>query len=220
MKSAKIPLDSLLSSGKWRAELFVYEKLALQSKRFKSAKLIDVVEESKIARNPRELGGNFYYIGLENIAPVTGDPLNIEKKNAEQVRSRSKEFSKGDVLYGRLRPYLRKSFYVESPFDKGICSTEFIVLNPNAQLILGEFLREVLITKEITDQLVRLQSGASLPRVSAKDLLAIKIPLPSMDVQKNIVEELRQLKSERLNFERLARECIGKSQSVLVENIS
>ena len=62
------------------------------------------------------------YVGLEHIEPNTMRLLG--QGRASEVRSSSVRFSGGDVLYGKMRPYLNKVWVAE--FD-GICSAEFLV---------------------------------------------------------------------------------------------
>ncbi len=57
------------------------------------------------------------YVGLENIEPQTMRLVGYG--NAHDVRSSSMRFSNGDVLYGKMRPYLNKVWVAE--FD-GLCS--------------------------------------------------------------------------------------------------
>jgi type I restriction enzyme, S subunit len=60
----------------------------------------------------------------------------IETGEAGAIRSSSFRFSTGDVLYGRMRPYLNKVWVAE--FD-GICSAEFLVF-PSRDGLRNEFL--------------------------------------------------------------------------------
>ena len=65
------------------------------------------------------------YVGLENIEKDTG---NIGYEFANDIKSTKSVFSKGNILYGRLRPYLNKHGKV--CFD-GICSTDILVFSSN-----------------------------------------------------------------------------------------
>ena len=141
---------------------------------------------------------SFYYVGLENVEPVTGDPVRVEEVHKNAVRSRSRVFRHGDILYGRLRPYLRKALLVEGKFRWGLCSTELLVLRPDESVVCGIFLRELLVSKPLTEVICRLQSGAALPRVSPEDLLSLEVPIPSLAEQRNIAAAVASIRSERL----------------------
>ncbi len=104
------------------------------------------------------------------------------------------------MLYGRLRPYLRKVFWAEGEYSAGLCSTEFIILKPSQEKILPSVLRAILASEAIAKQLARLQIGAALPRVSSADFFRASIPLPPMKVQEEIAKKLSALKTERLRL--------------------
>lgn len=197
MKTRTILISDLTEAGKWRADLHVHSDSEIKSDRFELLAIGEIVVESKEATEPAALDGQFYYIGLENIEPVTGDGNGIELVTAESVRSRSKVFEDGDILYGRLRPYLRKAFYVEEPYKQGLCSTEFLVLKPKTNMILPLFLREVLVSDMVTELVTRMQGGAALPRISSKDLLGIKVPVPPLSYQKECVAKIEKARTQR-----------------------
>lgn len=155
------------------------------TEKYRLRRLGDVVTLSVDAVDPGSLEANsFYYVGLENIEPVTGDAISIEKIRKDAIRSRSRVFRQGDILYGRLRPYLRKALLVDGKYSCGLCSTELLVLRPNESVVCGTFLRELLVSKQLTNVICRLQSGAALPRVSAEDLLSLYVPVPSLQEQR------------------------------------
>jgi restriction endonuclease S subunit len=68
-----------------------------------------------------------FYIGLEHIEQqslsLTGHGY------GSNVDSQKQKFHKGDILFGKLRPYFRK--VVIAPFD-GICSTDIWVVTPKS----------------------------------------------------------------------------------------
>jgi restriction endonuclease S subunit len=196
MQSKIVSLDLLVAANRWRAEYHVFSKRMLAS-RYPSVALCEIVEESTRAINPIEYKPTFYFLGLENIESETGDIVNVTEVTSNEVRSRSKVFKANDILFGRLRPYLRKCTVIEAPFADGLCSTEFIILECNPELILSHYLREILISTPIIERISSMQSGAALPRVSAKDLLKTKIPLPPMSEQERIVFRLVKLKERR-----------------------
>jgi len=202
MKAKAVPFTEIIELGKWRADLHVHADSEIRSEKYRLVKLSDLVIESKLAINPNELEtGVFYYIGLENVETITGDPQGISLLTSDQVRSRSKKFELGDILFGKLRPYLRKALYVEAPYTKGLCSSEFIVLKVRTEYILPLFLREILVSDSVTEIVKRFQAGAALPRISSKDLLSVSIPVPSLEFQEECVSKIeysRRLRSELL----------------------
>ena len=66
--------------------------------------------------------GKRLYLGLEHLA--SGLPALVGRGAESDVRSGKTSFRSGDVLFGKLRPYLRKSVLVS---EEGICSTDILV---------------------------------------------------------------------------------------------
>jgi len=218
MKAKAVPISELIGLGKWRADLHVHAYAELKSDTFELVRLSEVVIESKTAKDPADFGQDeFYYIGLEHVESITGDSQGISIVTSEHVRSRSKVFTQGDILYGRLRPYLRKALYVELPYTNGICSTEFIVLKAKTQVILPLFLREILISESVTELVSRLQAGAALPRVSSKDLLNICIPVPPLRYQKECVEKIERCRKQRRELLLKANALAKEGQKLISE---
>jgi len=159
--------------------------------------LADIAAESTEAILPAEWPTDaVVYVGLENVEPVTGEPVGLEQRSRADIRSRSRVFGKGQLLYGRLRPYLRKVFLAAPPFERGICSTEFIVMSPNTKIVVPELLRALLASPAATAQLARFQIGAALPRISARDFFSISLPIPPLDVQQAWLQTALRLRLE------------------------
>jgi type I restriction enzyme S subunit len=152
------------------------------------------------------------YIGLANIQSNSGELANFEPVRGAGILSASPKFKKGDILFGRMRPYLNKVWIAE--FD-GICSGEALVFRPNQDKVDTQFLQALLLSQLTLDQVVPLQSGSSLPRVSSSDVLNIKLPIPKdLQKQKEIGSEVKKRRSEakRLRTESEAVVAAAKSR--------
>ena len=75
-----------------------------------------------------ESGSNLKYVGMENIESGNGKYVEREEVFPEGQAS---SFAHGNVLFGKLRPYLAKSWLAEF---SGICSSEFLVLETRVQI--------------------------------------------------------------------------------------
>jgi type I restriction enzyme S subunit len=204
--------------GKWRADLHVHLDSEIKSERFTLIPLSEIVIESKAAKDPtKESPNGFYYVGLEHVEPITGEPKGMSIMTFEEVRSRSKVFEQGDILYGRLRPYLRKALFVEPPYTNGLCSTEFIVLKAKPEFILPLFLREILVSDTVTALVTRMQAGAALPRISSKDLLSISIPVPPLSFQKECVSKVERSRKLRRELLSKANALSAEGQKIIAE---
>src|SRR5215208_2025250 len=87
---------------------------------FPKAKLGDVAEVDRSGVDPSRIGIGTKYIGLEHIT-ADGLTLNVPAVDPGELASTKFAFSKNHVLFGKLRPYLRK---ITRPPFSGICSTD------------------------------------------------------------------------------------------------
>jgi type I restriction-modification system DNA methylase subunit len=135
----------------------------------------------KVSVRPSESpDASFTYVAMEHIEPRSGRLLSVQPSLGSEIKSTKARFVAGDVLYGKLRPYLAKVLLAK--FD-GICSTELLVLRPDAESIRAEYLAEVLLSSHFVESAVALTVGANHPRIHPKDLLGIGIPVPSLAEQ-------------------------------------
>lgn len=194
MNARILNFQEVVNAGRWRPELFIELANEYAASDWPMMALKDLVEESGEAISPLDYPENkVIYIGLENVESVTGEALGLLPVDKQSIRSRSKVFSPGYILYGKLRPYLRKALLVDDSLGQGICSTEFIVVRPRAELIIPSVLRAILVSERVTEQLTRHQTGAALPRISSKDFLAVRVPLPPLEIQKELAERIAKL---------------------------
>lgn len=128
--------------------------------------------------SPEELDPNTKYIGLEHIGENT---LSLNGFGfASDVNSSKSVFKKGDILFGKLRPYFRK--VVVAPFN-GICSTDIWVVKP-INGIDKNFLFYWMASQDFIDEVTRASEGTRMPR--AKWEVASKITIPDVDSEKQI----------------------------------
>jgi type I restriction enzyme, S subunit len=125
------------------------------------------------------------YIGMEHVEAHSTRVL--ETAPAYTMRSSANRFYDGDVLYGRLRPYLNK---VCKPGFSGLCSAEFIVF-PKTEGIDPEFLKYRLNAADFAHFASHLNAG-DRPRVDFDQLAEFEILLPPPDEQKRIVAEIEK----------------------------
>jgi type I restriction enzyme S subunit len=123
------------------------------------------------------------YLGLEHVESHGGRVLGFD--SAGKYRSSSPLVEEGDVLYGRLRPYLNK--VVVAP-ERLYVSGEFIVMMPNKTLD-KTFLKYLLMTPRFLAFTALLDTG-DRPRVSWDKIANFEFPLPELDRQIQIVEQI------------------------------
>lgn len=135
------------------------------------------------------------YIGLENIESWTGKLLRAEvqpeaqadgQQEPENVGSSTSAFQPGDVLFGKLRPYLAKALIAPTA---GGCSTELLVLRPS-EAVHGRYLQYALLTPALIGLVDSTAFGAKMPRADWNTIGNVKVPLPSLSQQKRIAAHL------------------------------
>ena len=130
------------------------------------------------------------YIGLENIESNTGRLVSFSPCTAKTIKSAKTKFSKGDTLYGKLRPYLNKVWLATMD---GICSTDIWVLKAQENMIRLELLPILLRFPEIVKQTLAGMTGTNLPRVNAKTFDYIEIAVLPIEKQKLLIEEVMKI---------------------------
>lgn len=149
-----------------------------------SAPLGDLVEVARPRVNPGNADG-LRFIGMDHVESQTMRLLGTVP--ASTMKSAAVRFESGDVLYGRLRPYLNKVF---RPDFAGLGSAEFIVMTPSAR-IDGDYLRYVLNSVDFVRFASQLNTG-DRPRVDFRQIRDYRVPLPGLVDQVRIVELIEQ----------------------------
>ena len=109
-----------------------------------------------------------------------------------EVESTKSIFRKGDVLYGKLRPYLNK---VAQPDFDGICSTDFLVFRESEQLDL-DYLAQYLNQAWIADAATQASRGVELPRINWEFLANLPVSFPpDKSEQRAVANHLRDIRS-------------------------
>lgn len=116
------------------------------------------------------------------------------------VRSNKSRFRKGDILYGKLRPYLDKA--VIAPFD-GVCSTELLPLEPKPSEIHPEYLALVLHTPDFISHAKATTVGVNHPRTSWISIARFEAQIPPLKEQLAVAAALKLLESAVRIEERL-----------------
>ncbi len=124
------------------------------------------------------------YIGLEHISSFTGT-LCEDYEAVTDFNGDTLDFCEGDVLFGKLRPYLAKAYQAES---EGRCSSEFWVMNPKE--IEGRFLLYYVLSHGFISDIDHSTFGVKMPRAEWSYAGNEKIPVPPRQEQIRITQYL------------------------------
>jgi type I restriction enzyme S subunit len=130
------------------------------------------------------------YIALEHVESWTG---RISLPDDEiTFDSQVKRFQPGDVLFGKLRPYLAK---VTRPQTVGVCVGEFLVLRATGN-VSADFLEQKLRSKRVIDLINSSTFGAKMPRADWTFIGNLKFAYPPADEQQKILEHIQEKSAE------------------------
>lgn len=148
------------------------------------------------------------YLGLENIESGTGKLIYTD----QDVESESilNLFSAGDVLFGKLRPYLSK---VVAPDFGGVCTGELLDLVPNKNKITQKFLFYKLISRDFIRVVDDSTYGTKMPRANWEFIGNQIISFPNIEQQ----QQITNLLDNKLGAIDVASQKIEKSIEVLKE---
>lgn len=150
------------------------------------------------------------YIGMENVESWSGRIL----EGSSEVEGLATTFQEGDVLFGKLRPYLAK---VTKPSFSGICSSEFLVFKPHKQTS-ADYLAYALRTPDFINLVNGSTYGAKMPRANPKFIENAEIPFPPLSEQCAVaafldkkcakIDEAVRIKEEQIKLLRERRQIL------------
>ena len=130
-------------------------------------------------KRPKGMG----YIALEHVESWTG---RVTCEGAEPGDGQLKRFRPGDVLFGKLRPYLAKVVHAKS---HGLCVGEFFVLRTR-RAISPRFLEYVLRSTPSIEWINSSTFGARMPRADWAFIGGMRFPVPAPTEQAAIARFL------------------------------
>ena len=138
-----------------------------------------------------DIAPHTWSLDLEEIEKGTGRL--IERKTAAEKKSKSSKhvFTKGTLLYSKLRTYLNKVLVADMD---GVCTSEIVPVELQGG-ICAEYIRLVLMSPYFLEYTASKGYGIKMPRVGTDDMKQSLIPLPPLDEQKRIVKRVEELKA-------------------------
>jgi type I restriction enzyme S subunit len=130
------------------------------------------------------LGRGLEFVGMEHVDPETGQIALGQGSRTGEGKGQAFLFDDRHVLFGKLRPYLRK---IALPRQAGCASTELVPLLPDANRLDRGYLFHWVRRQTVIDTLMAKNTGARMPRADMSVLLDMLIPLPPLEEQRRIV---------------------------------
>ncbi|MHB1377606.1 MAG: restriction endonuclease subunit S [Candidatus Humimicrobiaceae bacterium] len=171
---------------------FKETEIGVIPKEWEITDLRNIIKEKKEIISPNNIQPT-KFIGLEHIN--SGDCKIRIWGNSTEVKSMKFKFKNGDILYGKLRPYLDKAVITE--WD-GVCSTDIIVFE-NKKSINNMFILYLIHHPNTIYYATTTSTGTNHPRTSWRMLSKLEVALPPLSEQKKIAEILSSV-DERIQL--------------------
>ena len=100
-------------------------------------------------------------------------------------------FTKGDILYSKLRPYLLKILVAP---DDGICTPEIVPFRVYGG-IDPSYIVNYLKSPYVDNLINSITYGVKMPRVGTETMTSLLVPIPPLEEQRRIVEKIDEVAS-------------------------
>ena len=144
--------------------------------------------QTKPKISPKDITENMWSLDLEDIQKESGAILTRITASERKITGDKVLFYKGQVLYSKLRPYLKKILVAP---DNGICTPELVPFN--TYLVYANYIVYVLRSPHIDYAVNSVTYGVKMPRVGTETMVNLLIPLPPIAEQKRIVAKLEEI---------------------------
>ena len=129
-----------------------------------------------------------WVLELEDIEKDTGKLLSVKTKRERVAHGTRHSFQSGQVLYSKLRTYLNKVLLAE---HDGFCSTEIMPITFYGG-ISSEYMVIVLSSPYFLNYTDSCGYGVKMPRLGTNDATKAAIPVPPLEEQRIIVQQVKQ----------------------------
>ncbi len=152
---------------------------------WKVGTLGDVAENPRRGIQPIKIDKSNPYLALEHMPK--GSIALSKWRFSEGLESNKFQFKKGEILFGKLRPYFHKVGV--APVD-GVCSTDIVVIAPRVSEYFGFLLGHVSSTAFV-DYTNASSTGTKMPRTSWSEMARYPIIIPPVDILKAFTLKIR-----------------------------
>jgi type I restriction enzyme S subunit len=161
--------------------------------------------------DPRRTGVHDFCIELEHIESGSGQILGSTSTGTQS--SLKSVFHPGDVLFGKLRAYLRKYWRATR---QGVCSTEIWVLVPRGDAATSEFLFQIVQTDDFIDAASN-SYGTHMPRSDWNAVQNHELKMPPLPEQTAIASVLSEMDGELAVLEQRREKTRALKQAMMQE---
>ncbi|EJW7952197.1 restriction endonuclease subunit S, partial [Salmonella enterica subsp. enterica serovar Kentucky] len=136
-----------------------------------------------------DVNDDTWVLELEDIEKESSKLLSTIRASERPFKSTKNSFKRGDVLYGKLRPYLNKIIIAK---EDGVCTTEIIPLCAEPSCC-NKYIFYWLKSSTFQGYVNDVSYGVNMPRLGTADGLKAPLRLAPLAEQKIIAEKLDTL---------------------------
>lgn len=203
LSKIQIPLPPLAVQEQIVAEIEQYQKVIDGAKQvvenwkpsFRidlSWEMVELGEACEINKETLDIVEDleYQYIDISSVENGTGKIVFGDRILGQSLPSRAKrKVAVGDVLLSTVRPNLKAFAKIDELPINPVASTGFAVLTPKESLKSG-WIYQLLFTDLLQDQMIGQMGKGAYPSINSNDVKNLKIPLPPLEVQEQIVAEI------------------------------
>jgi type I restriction enzyme M protein len=185
--------ERIAANGEYNLSRERYRENGTRSSEYPHVGLGDVCDINPEASNPAELypGSFFDYIDISCVENDSGKFLGANRVPTDEAPSRARRsVTKDDVLISTVRPNLKAFTILKEVPGRAIASTGFAVLRAKEERLLPGFLICMLRHEKAVDQMIGMMGKGTYPSINQSDVESVQIPVPPLEVQKEIVKEI------------------------------
>ena len=145
--------------------------------------------QAKVKISPLSITSDMWSLDLEDIEKETGRIHTFCKAAERKISGDRVCFAKGQILYSKLRPYLKKILVAP---DAGICTPELVPFSVYGG-IRPDYIANALRAPHVDFVINSVTYGVKMPRVGTETMVNLLIPLPPLTEQKRIVGKIEEL---------------------------
>jgi type I restriction enzyme S subunit len=177
--------------------------------------LVDRISFPRGQLDPRqEPYRNWPLIAPDHIESGTGRLLAIHTAAEQNAISGKYGFEPGDVLYSKIRPYLRKAVLADR---QGLCSADMYPLRPGP-LLVPRFLLALVLSERFSQFATAVSMRSGFPKINREELAEYTTALPARGEQERIAAVL-DAHDARIRAEETYRDKLAQVKKGLMEDL-
>ena len=183
-------------------------------------KLDNVIRINTKSYNPTlNLDKEFIYIDIDSVGKANGVIDYSKRLTGKNAPSRARRIAKnGNTIISTVRPYLKGFAFVDTDdIDDCVFSTGFAVLeskSPNSLLDKVVYYLFMYLD-ELMQQMINTMEKSSYPSINEDDIKNYQFPIPPLNIQQQLVEEVAQLEAKITKAQAVIDEATERKNAIL-----